>query len=45
MKYIYNVILIPVYITGYILEFGWKFPKLFWKVTINTFKYKTKYQG
>ena len=36
-----NILLIPAYLAGYILEFFWKLPKLFCKITINTYKYKT----
>lgn len=36
-----EILLIPAYVVGLILTFGWNIPKYFKHVTINTYKYKT----
>ena len=39
-----EILLLPAYIAGLIMTFGWNIPKYFKIITINTYKERTKWQ-
>lgn len=41
MKYLYMLILSPVYVVSYIMKFFWDLPKNFCKITVKNYEHRT----